>query len=335
MVSRARIMRRAGGRLLLTAACATTLACRPVSYPAAERVVATVDTVAITESQLEKRTRFYERLLFSKNRPSEGTDSAQFRVTLERLVLDRMIDELLEAHAADSAHISAPLEGGRSQISSMRALSLSGDDSRDAVRVEHVRELEEEWMRRRLEETLIERVVAPRVRVSEEQARQVYSSWSADYATRFVTVRALTISLAAQSTESEEEASLRDMQRLVERARAGADFCQLVAQQSAATCGFVTTVAITDLPPSLARVAESTTTTAIDDPLITPDGQGGKAVVALQVARAPRCPPFDEVRSQMFGIAFQRSTAAAADRWLASLRATAKIETRLATSPRR
>jgi len=290
---------------------AGALGCTPASFPASDLVLVTVDGTNITQGQLEKRTALYESLSIAPDQLAVG-DRRSYRGTLRRLVLDRMIDEVLEVHAAARVDLLAP----NAHLSS------------DLTAADHAGEAQ----RRDLEKLLVERLVVPAVRVSEDDARSLYKAWAAEYPNRYVTIRALDIPLPAGATDSDVDEKFAEAREVAEQVRAGADFCRLLARHSpatAATCGFVTDAEITRLPNSLAVLARSATTSAVEATVV-PDEEGHerriKNVVVLQLLRSPPCPSFDAVRREMYGRAFQTAVSVAVTRWLADLRAGAKIQ---------
>src|ERR1017187_7389254 len=166
-------------------------------------------------------------------------------------LLDRMIDDRLEEQQADKAHITvAPEEIDRgitniaTQAQQQQGRAVTAADVMGEVRRRGMTEQDfrDEIRRQILEGKLIELRVRPRVRVTEQDGRAAYQHWVLDLKSQQpveVRIVALRVIPAVQQVA---QAKMALAQEIVAKARAGADFCKLVAQytddgSTRASCG--------------------------------------------------------------------------------------------------
>jgi peptidyl-prolyl cis-trans isomerase SurA len=320
-------------RLLFAAlALAGVAFARPSRAVVIERVVAVVGERPILLSELRQRARPHLHQIIAKNPTAAQQAAAESE--LFREILNRMIDDRLEEQAADKARLTVTPEdvdnalknvatanrlSVRDLITQARGMGLTEQDYRDELR------------RQILEGKLVQLRVRGRVRVTDQDARAAYGHWVKDMAqqtpadVRLLALRIQPGASAAQIAQLESQA-----QQLVMRARAGEDFCKLVAQHSddpdtRDTCGSRGPLPL----KAFIQPIQEAVSVMKEGEVANPIRYGTEAVLVVQLHKAKAMPTFEEVKPQMY----ERSYAEAMDRarrqWLLELRRGVYIDVRM------
>lgn len=275
---------------------------------ALDRIVAVVDDEPIFLSEFRRR----EAPFLLRTPGSE-------RERMDRELLQRMIDERLEAKEAEKAHLtvsSSEVDSGIQMVLGQAKLTMG--QLLEEVKKQGMTEAEyrEEIRRQVLEGKLIQLRVRGRVNVTDADARAVYDKWvkeqsgpNADVDLRILAVQdeALAKQVAAD-------------------ARSGTDFCTLVTKHSldkttTSTCGSRGPLKRSDLTNEIASATATLAPGKITGPLST----NGYWVVIQRAPSAP-IPTFEKVKDDMKQRAFLDATERERTVWLEGLRKQAYIE---------
>jgi peptidyl-prolyl cis-trans isomerase SurA len=306
-----------------------------------ERVVAVIGERPVLWTELLKRAAA-SRIQIRVQTRDPNIISVQEQEMYKEL-LERMIEDRLEEQQADKAHLSVTpeeIDRGVANIaaqaqaqqgkpvtvqdvfSEVRRRGLTDQDFRDEIR------------RQILEGKLIELRVRARVRVTDQDAFAAYQHWSQELSDQQpVDVRVLALRILPQSAQPQYEARTALAKELVQRARSGEDFCQLVAQYSDDVstrdrCGSHGAQPLASLLPAIQDVVRTLKSGAVSDPLPMRIGQD-EAVVILTVVDQQRVPPFEEVKNDMMQRALMDGLERARKQWLQELRHNVYVDVRL------
>ncbi|HEY8042247.1 MAG TPA: SurA N-terminal domain-containing protein [Polyangiaceae bacterium] len=260
-----------------------------------------------------------------------------------RELLERMIDDRLEEQQADRAHISVTppeIDRGIANIAA-QAQAQQGRPvtAQDVLSEVHRRGLSdqdfrEEIRRQILEGKLIELRVRPRVRVTEQDARSTYAHWVSDLKDQQpVDVRILALRVLPGSTQLQVQARMDLAQDLANKARAGADFCQLVAQYSddvgtRQTCGSHGAQAFATLLAPIQDAVRTLKPGSVSDPIPVRIGQDEVIVIVMPLGAA-KVPTYEDVKNDMMQRAMIDGLERARKQWLDELRHSVYIDVRL------
>jgi peptidyl-prolyl cis-trans isomerase SurA len=297
-----------------------------------ERVVAVVGERPILLSDLRHRARpFLYRIIAASPDPAQ---QAAHETEMFRELLSRMIDDRLEEHAADQAHLGVTPDevdnalrnvAGQAKITVHELLmeakrqGLTEQDYRDEIR------------RQVLEGKLIQLRVRGRVRVTDQDARASYDHWLKDYETQQpVDVHIIAMRLPKSATESLIIARVKLAEQIVQRARSGEDYCKLVQEysdetRSVGTCGSTGPQPIEALQGPIQDAVRKLKEGEISEPIRF----GNEAIVIAQLAKQPKIPPFEQVKDQMADRAFGEAMERQRKLWLQELRRGVYVDVRL------
>jgi peptidyl-prolyl cis-trans isomerase SurA len=320
---------------------AVTLAVPAANASIVERVIAVVGERPVLWTELLHRAGV-GRLQIRMQTHDPNVISVQEQEMYKEL-LDRMIDERLEEQQADRARISiSPEEIDRgianiaTQAQQQQARTVSVADVLDEVRRRGMTEQEfrDEIRRQIVEGKLIELRVRPRVRVTDQDAHASYQHWVQDLKDREpVDVRILAIRIPASATKTQVEARSALAQELVQRARGGENFCDLVTQYSddastRETCGSRGPQPIATLMPAIQDALRVLKVGAVSDPIAVSTGQDQVLVILMPLGEA-KVPAYEEVKDEMLQKALLDGLDRARKQWLKELRRNAYIDVRL------
>jgi peptidyl-prolyl cis-trans isomerase SurA len=250
-------------------------------------------------------------------------------------LLNNMIDERLEEQAAERAHVFVTpeeLEQALQEVAAangVSASSLVAEAKRQGLNEEDYRD---ELRRQILEGKMLTLNIGDHVRVTEQDARAAYVTWLRDEGSQpTVEVRILTMhptgAGASHSAAGTERFALA--QNLVARARAGEDFCNMVATYSddvstSATCGSRGPLRLSRLVPPVRTAIRTLKPNEVADPVAlgttTVDGD----VLIVQLVSAARATAsvlaYDTVKDQMMALAHGVAAERQRQIWLATLR---------------
>ena len=297
-----------------------------------ERVVAVVGERPILLSDLRHRARpFLYRIIATTQDPAQ---QAAHETEMFRELLNRMIDDRLEEHAADQAHLGVTPEevdnalrnvAGQAKIAVHELLveakrqGLTEQDYRDEIR------------RQVLEGKLIQLRVRGRVHVTDQDARTSYDHWVKEYQTQQpVDVRIIAMRIPPSSTKALIDARMKLAQEIVARARGGEDYCKLVQQFSdetrgGQTCGSTGSQPIDALQGPIQEAVRSMKEGDVADPIRF----GNEAILIVQLAKQPTVPPFDQVKDAMSDRALGEAMERQRKLWLQELRRGVYVDVRL------
>ncbi len=184
-----------------------------------------------------------------------------------------------------------------------------------------------------LEGKLIQLRVRTRVRVEDKDARATYAAWVKEQSgpNGPIDLRILVLQIPKGATPAAIKTTEALAQQIVQKAKAGTDFCALVKQHgqdaaTASTCGSRGPVSRTALFDELAKAAGPLKPGEVSAPLTFTDPSGGQAVLVLQRAPAALVPACVKVRETMMERTFVEATERERKTWLKELRGTAFIE---------
>jgi parvulin-like peptidyl-prolyl isomerase len=148
-----------------------------------------------------------------------------------------------------------------------------------------------------------------------------------------VDVRVLALRVAASSTQQQVNARMALAQELTKRARAGEDFCQLVAHytddgSTRTSCGSHGPQAFATLMPPIQDAVRALKPGEVSDPVPLQIGQDTVIVILMPLGRA-RVPAFEEVKNEMMQRALLEGLERARKQWLQELRHNVYIDVRL------
>jgi peptidyl-prolyl cis-trans isomerase SurA len=325
----------------MLAAVATLLAVAPPARATIiERVVAVVGERPVFWTELLHRA-IAPRVQIRMQVADPNVVSVQEQEMYKEL-LQQMIDDRLEENQADKAHISVSPEeidraianvAGQAQqqqgrpvttqelLAEVRRRGLTEQDFRDQIR------------RQVLEAKLIELRVRPRVRVTEQDAHAAYQHWAQELKQQEpVDVRIIALRVNPP-TNQVAQAKLALAQEVVNQARAGSDFCKLVAQYSddagtRGTCGTHGAQALASLLPPIQSVVKTLKPGTVSDPIPIQIGQDEVVVVIMPMGMAST-PPYESVKNDMMQRAMLDGLERARKQWLLELRQNVYIDVRL------
>jgi peptidyl-prolyl cis-trans isomerase SurA len=262
---------------------------------------------------------------------------------LYRELLERMIDDRLEQREADRAHITVAqeeIERGVANIA-MQAQQQQGHPVTTADVIGEVRrrglteqDFHDEIRRQILEGKLIELRVRPRVRVTDQDARAAYQhAVEEQRAQSLIDVRVLALRVLPMSTAEQVGARMTLARDLAERARGGADFCQLVSEYSddvptRATCGSHGPQTMANLVPAIQDAVRTMKPGTVSDPISVRTAQEDVIVLIMPMGQA-HVPTFDEVKNEMAQKALVDGLERARKQWLQELRRNVYVDVRL------
>lgn len=228
---------RAPYRLALSlAAAAGIVACTatPARAVIAERVVAVIGDRPILLSELRKRGKPFLLQIAAKG--LTGPQAAAAESHLFKELIEKMIDDELEAQAADKAHVSVTpdeIDGAMRNVAASQGITLP-DLLKGAARSGLTEaEYREELRRQILEGKMLQLRVKGRVRITEEDVKAMYERILREerkrraYHPYWIVLRVYPGSSPAAIAQREQLAA-----QIVRDARAGKDFQTLAKQYS-------------------------------------------------------------------------------------------------------
>ena len=257
-------------------------------------------------------------------------------------LLERMIDDRLEEQQADKAHISiSPEEIDRgianiaTQAQQQQGRPVTPQDVLGEVRRRGMSEQDfrDEIRRQILEGKLIELRVRPRVRVTEQDAHVAYQHWAQELKQQQpVDVRIVALRVNPPSTQVA-TAKMAVAQEVVQKARAGADFCKLVAEYSddvgtRPTCGSHGPQPFASLLPAIQAAVKALPPGTVSDPIPVQIGQDEVIVVLMPMGQS-QAPAYETVKNEMMQRALLDGLERARKQWLQELRQSVYIDVRL------
>ena len=321
-------------RWTLAASIALALTCAANGQASiVERVVAVVAERPILLSDVRQRARpFLFRILATT---AGAPQRAAHETEMFRELLNRMIDDRLEEHAADQAHLAVTPDevdralknvAGQAKVTVSELMAeahrqgLSEQDYRDEIR------------RQVLEGKLIQLRVRGRVHVTEQDALMSYDRWVRDYeAQPPVDVRIISMRIPPGATDVVIDAQVKLAEQIVARARHGENFCKLVKQYSASASTIHPACGSTGPQPmdALQAPIQEAIRGLKEGDTAEPMRFGNDAILVVQLGKQPKAPPFEEVRDAMSERALGEAMERERKRWLQELRRGVYVDVRL------
>lgn len=317
------------------AAAALVSVCAAVPHARAsivERVVAVVGERPILLSDLRRKARpFLFRI--AQSVPDVARQAAA-ETEMFRDLLSRMVDDRLEEQAADRAHLSVAAdevdsairniaEAGKITIPLLLAEAgkqgLTEQDYRDEIRHQV------------LEGKLVQLRVRGRVRVTDQDARAAYGRWLRDLGDDApVEIRILPVRIQPGSDEKAIATRVALAETIVEKVKAGAEFCAMVTEYSDEAegkpiCGSRPAQQARDLPRPIQDAIEPLKEGEISAPI----RYGSDAVLIVQLVKQAKIPTFDDVKDSMTQRAFGEAMERQRKLWLQELRQGVYVDVRL------
>ena len=301
-----------------------------------ERVVAVVGERPILLTELQHRARpFLSRIYGSTTNPAQ---IAAHQSEMYRQLLQRMIDDRLEEHAADRAHLSVTPEEIDNAIknvakaNNLQPSALIAEAKRQGLTEQDYRD---ELRRQLLEGKLVQLRVRGRVRITDQDGRAMYErslKETGSQAQAEVRILAMRIPPGADSAVVKARQLLAE--DIVRRARAGEDFCKMVTQFSddqatLATCGSRGPLPLEGLIPDVQTAIQGLKAGELADPITFVTSSVEQAILIVQLVSAPRVPQYDEVKESMMERAFGEAMDRQRKLWLDELRRGVYVDSRL------
>lgn len=297
-----------------------------------ERIVAVVGERPILLSDLRHRARpFLSRIYASAQSPAQV---AANETQMFKELLNRMIDDRLEEHAAEKARLSVSVDEVDGAIRNIAAQAkidpreLVAEAKRQGLTEQDYRD---ELRRQVLEGKLVQLRVRGRVKVSEDDGKLAYARWLKESGEQ-VDVRIL--AMRASTTPAVQKARALLIDEVVRRARGGEDFCKLVAAysddaQTNQTCGSRGLLPMDNLVKEVQVAIRSLKVGEVTDPIHYGVEGHEEATLVVQLHAAPKVPTFEEVKDQMMDRAFGEAIERQRKLWLSDLRRGVYVDVRL------
>ena len=303
---------------------------------ALDRVAAVVGDKPIFLSEVRRRARPHLYRIDFMGGDAKDRDAEKQKMMRE--LVDRLIDERLEAIEAEKYHLSADdsdIDAGIKQV--LAQAKMSKADLLAEVKKQGMTETEyrDEIRRQILEGKLVNLHVRTRVKVTDADARAVYATWVKEQtgANMPIDLRMIVLRVPTGATADEKKAKEAQAAKLAAQAKSGGDFCALVTANSddpstKSTCGSRGPMARSLLLADIAKATASLKPGEVAEPVAFTDPAGAQAYLVIQRApgAAPVVPAFEKVKDQMT----ERANLEAAERerknWLAELRKATFIE---------
>lgn len=299
-----------------------------------ERVVAVVGDEAIWLSELREQARPFLIQILQRS-PSQGQKAAA-ESELYRQMLQRMIDDRLARQVADKHRInvtSDEIDTAIARLASVQGLTLEQLYREVARSGMTAQEYRGEIRRQLLEGKLLELRVKGRVRVTEEAMQEMYEKLQREerkalpYQLQWIVLR-VSDSEGPKRTMANQRVTA---ERIVQAARAGADFNELAREHSDDSAtrskgGDLGRVEPGGMDEAIERVAASLDVGQVSAPFRYAD-----AIVIVRLAsRDPsRLGSYQDMREQLGQMVYEEQLKDAKRRWLDSLKRGVHIDVRL------
>ena len=317
------------------------LAALPAGATIVERVIAVIGERPLLWTDLLKRSAA-SRIQIRTQTHDPNIVSVQEQEMFKEL-LQRMIDDRLVEQQADKARIAVTPEEIDRGIANIAA-QAQGQQGRP-VTVQDVfgevrhrgmteQDFRDEIRRQILEGKLIELRVRPRVRVTDQDALAAYRHWTQETTDQQpVETRIIALRILPQSTRPQYDGRMALAREVVDRARAGEDFCTLVSQytddvSTRDLCGSHGAQPLATLLPAIQDVIRTMKSGEVSEPIPVRIGQDEVVVIVLVVAQA-HVPPYEEVKNEMMQRALMEGLERGRKQWLQELRHNMYIDVRL------
>ncbi|MCH2108231.1 MAG: peptidyl-prolyl cis-trans isomerase [Polyangiaceae bacterium] len=311
---------------LLSQAEAVKLDTRPAHAAVVERVVAVVGKKAILLSDVKKRSVQFLVRVYAQ--VPEGPQRAAAISQVYTAVLDQMVTEELEDLAATEAGITVSaeeLDRAQKALAEQNGISegqLLAEAKRSGLDVIQYRE---DMRRQVLRQKLQGLRLRGRIRVTENDIREAYQKAKREERLQLSQRTALLV-LPVGSTSKQKLQQRRLAQKIINEAKQGADFRDLIQKYSAPGSGLAPLSTPAQQLPALQRASLNLEVGEISTPIPL-----NQHLVLLQLLeRAPsQIPSYDELKIRLEQQVQWEKITLAYKRWLDGLRKRTHVDIRL------
>jgi peptidyl-prolyl cis-trans isomerase SurA len=303
---------------------------------ALDRIAAVVGEQPIFLSEVRRRARPHLYRIDFMGGDEKDRDAT--KATAMRDLLERMIDERLEATEAAKLSLSADdtdVENGIKAVAAQAKMSSS--ELMSEVKKQGMTEADyrEEIRLQIIDGKLLQLRVRPRLKVGEAEARAVYATWVNEQTgpNAPIDLRLLALQIPADATADVKKAKEALATQIAAQAKSGADFCALVTKHTddsatKSSCGSRGPMPRALLLADIAKASASLKPGETAEPILFKDPAGTQAYLVIQrgPALAASVPAFEKVKNQMMERAVIEATDRERKAWLAELRKTTFVE---------
>jgi peptidyl-prolyl cis-trans isomerase SurA len=327
--------------LARAAAAGLVLTASAVGATTAERVVAVIGDQAVFLSEMRSRARPF--LAQIEQQVPAGAQRAAAESELFKQLLDRIVDERIEQHAADKGHLSVTseeIDGGLRNIASQQNITIE-----QLVEQAHLQaglttqEYRDEIRRQILEGKLLQLWVRGRVRITEDDVRATYAKHLSVERHRLWFRAAWVVLHVPPGASPGAQADREDLaDRIAATARAGrdvrgrrVDFADLARSFSddTPTRGLGGDLGARK-PGELAQVIEDEASKLDVGQVSRPFRYKDAIVVLRLIEREPsQLPSFDKARDEMLQRSYSEQMDKARKQWLDEQRRSLYVDVRL------
>lgn len=283
-----------------------------------DRVVAVVGDRPILASEVRARARPEVAVALARGSAVESAVP-----TIERAMLDRMIDERLFEQEAGLAHVVVtPAQIDVAVRDKAASLGLTVPALLEIAARQGFSEADyrDEVRRQLLEGRVLQLRVAGRIRVTESDAYTAYGR----FVTAFAEARPVELDvMAVRASVAPRPVLLPQVDAIVQRTRAGAALCTAARSLPAATCGATGAKPLAEVHPTVRAAIAALAARDVTGPLEIDD-----AIAVVQVDRWLAPPSFEQVRDEMLERATEDALLRERDRWLGEQRRRTHVEVR-------
>ncbi len=300
----------------------------PVAQAAiVERIVAIVGSQAILLTEIRERAlpllvRIYGTI-------PEGSQRTQALSQVYSAVLERMVNEELEARAAKNSGISitsTEVEEALARVSSQNNMSVNqilGEAKRSGLTEKAYRG---ELRRQLLQAKMTQLRLTGRIKVNDRDLQKAYRTLQSRERMQ-LTQRTLRLRILAGRTKSEKAKQKLLAASIADAAQEGGDFRELVQKHSVSPENALGPA----LPPLQETRGIQRATMALEVGETSRPIRDGNHWLIIQVIERPpsQLPPFQDVRAEVHQQVYMEKMAKAREHWLKSLRRRTHVEIRL------
>ncbi len=312
---------------LLVPAGAHLLRTTPADAAIVERIVAVVGEKAILLTDL--RERALPLLLRVYASVPAGPQRSATISQVYQTILERMVDEELEEHAAENSGITVTtqeVDEALARISNQNGLTKNqvlAEAKRSGLSIQSYRD---ELRRQLLQAKMAQLRLRGRVRVTEDDIESAYRGLLTDERLQ-QTQRTLRLRIPFGANPSEQEQQRKLAESLAEQAQSGADFRALIEKHAAsAGSGLAAPLPPAQEPKPIQRASLILEVGETSPPI----KHGGDWVIIQVIERPPsQLPPLADVRAEMHQQVYMEKMTDAREHWLQGLRRRTHVEIRL------
>jgi peptidyl-prolyl cis-trans isomerase SurA len=331
--------------ILSAAFVAVALVPRPAAAVVVERVVAVIGQKAVLLSDLNKRAR---PLLLRLNQqcPLGSAPCIPAENRIKRELLQKMVNEELERQAAIKAKVNVTAEDVDriiARIARMAGRTVAELYGEIATQGFTQAEYRQDIRRQVLEGKLVNRLVQNQTRITPEELKSEYRNFKRrERKVLLYQVSWLVLRVGEKPNPTLVASRMAEAQDLVARARAGADFAQLVKQHSddertrdrggdlevraPAGSPYLKDRRYNTLAAPLEKVARGLNLGQVSAPFRF---QGGVVVMKLTNRQPSRFPSYQAARREMARLVQNKKLEQVKSKWLKGLRRRTHVDVRL------